>query len=79
MFSTFAGISLCGTEWNLLDLKLSLVNCKTLMHLESDYDRMTGGSFRECLDGCAACGLFRKNFPQSSDLSQPKKKSWGNA
>jgi hypothetical protein len=33
---------------------------------------MIGGSFRECLGGFAACGLLRKNFPQSSDLSQPE-------
>jgi hypothetical protein len=40
------------------------------MHREAAYDRKTGGSFRECLGGCAACGLFRKNVPQSFDLSQ---------
>jgi hypothetical protein len=34
------------------------------MHPESDYGRMIGGSFRECLGGFAACGLLRKNFPQ---------------
>jgi hypothetical protein len=42
------------------------------MHPEFDYDRMIGGSFRECLGGFAACGLLRKNFPQSSGLSRQK-------
>jgi hypothetical protein len=37
--------------------------------IQSDYGRMIGGSFRECLGGFAACGLLRKNFPQSSALS----------
>ena len=40
------------------------------MHPESDQGRIIGEIFREYLGGCAACGLFRKNFPQSSDLSQ---------
>ena len=31
---------------------------------------MTGGRFRECLGGCAACGLLRKIFPQSFDRSR---------
>ena len=44
------------------------------MHPESDYGRIIGESFRECLDGCAACGLLRKNFPQLSDLSQSRVK-----
>jgi hypothetical protein len=47
------------------------------MHPESDYGRMIGGSFRECLGGFAACGLLRKNFPQSSAFSRPKRISWG--
>jgi hypothetical protein len=58
-----------GTRWHLLKPKLRLVNNKTLMHPEFDYGRMIGGSFRECLGGFAACGLFRENFPQSSVLS----------
>jgi hypothetical protein len=33
------------------------------MHPESDYGRMIGGSFRECLGGFAACGLLRKKLP----------------
>jgi len=36
---------------------------------------MIGGSLCECLGGYAACGLLRKDFPQSSDLSQPKRVS----
>jgi hypothetical protein len=47
------------------------------MHPESDYGRMIGGSFCECLGGCAACGLLRKNFPQSSAHTRPKRISWG--
>jgi hypothetical protein len=47
-----------------------LVYSKTLMHQESDYDRMTGESFRECLGGCAAGGLIRKKIPQINDLSR---------
>ena len=62
---------------HLLKQKPWSVYSKTLMHQESDYNRMTGGSFRECLGGCAACGLLRKNFPQSSDLSRPERISWG--
>jgi hypothetical protein len=31
---------------------------------------MIGESFREGLGGFAACGLLRKNFPQSSDHSR---------
>jgi hypothetical protein len=37
---------------------------KTLMHPEFDHGRVTGGRFRECLGGFAACGLLRKTFPQ---------------
>jgi hypothetical protein len=40
------------------------------MHPEFGRGRMVGGSFRECLGGFAACGLLRKNFPQSSNLFQ---------
>jgi hypothetical protein len=47
------------------------------MHQESDDGRVNGGSFRECLGGCAACGLFRKNFPHSFDLFRPERISWG--
>ncbi len=46
------------------------------MHPESDYGRIIGESFRECLGGCAACGLLRKNFPQLSNLSRAERKSW---
>jgi hypothetical protein len=53
-------------QWHLLKPKPWPVYGKSLAHQELDFDRMTGGSFRECLDGCAACGLLRKNFPQSS-------------
>jgi len=47
------------------------------MHPEFDYGRKIGGSFCECLGGFAACGLLRENLPQSSDLSRPKRISWG--
>jgi hypothetical protein len=33
------------------------------MHPESDYGRMIGVIFRECLGGFAACGLLRKKSP----------------
>ena len=45
------------------------VYSQTLMHSEFDYQWMIEGRFRECLSGCAACGLLRKNVPQSSCLS----------
>jgi hypothetical protein len=63
-------------EWHLVKPKSWPVFSKTLMHQESDYSRMTGGRFRECLGGCAACGLLRKIFPQSFDLSLPEQISW---
>ena len=44
------------------------VYSQTLMYPEFDYGRMIEGRFRECLGGCAACGLLRKNVPQSSNL-----------
>jgi hypothetical protein len=43
------------------------------MYPESDYGRMIGGSFHECLGGFTACGLLREYFPQSSDLSRQKR------
>jgi len=70
-------INLIRVSWHLLKPKPWPVYGKTLRHQESDYDRMTGGGFRECLGGCAACGLFRKNFPRPSDLSRPERTSWG--
>jgi len=39
--------------------------------------RIIANRFRECLGGCAACGLLRKNVPQSSDLSRPERIPWG--
>jgi hypothetical protein len=38
------------------------------MQPEIDNGWMIEGRFRECLGGCAACGLLRKNVPQSSNL-----------
>jgi hypothetical protein len=37
---------------------------------------MTGGRFCECLGGYAACGLLRKIFPLSFDLSLLEQISW---
>ena len=34
-----------------------------LMYPESDYDRMMGGIFCECLGGFTACGLLRNPPP----------------
>jgi len=42
----------------------------------ADQNDYRGGRIRECLGGFAACGLLRKNFPQSSDLSRPERISW---
>jgi hypothetical protein len=60
-------------KWHLLKPKLCPVYCKALMHPESDYGRLIWVSFGEFLDGCAAGGLLRKNFPQLYDLSRPGK------
>ena len=49
------------------------VYSQTLMYPEFDYGRMIEGRFRECLGGCAACGLLRKNVPQSSNLSRAER------
>ena len=35
---------------------------------QSSYGRKIGESFRECLGGCAACGLLRENFHRFSSL-----------
>ena len=49
---------------------MALTYGQTLMYPEFEYGRMIEGRFRECLGGCAACGLLRKNVPQSSDRNQ---------
>ena len=62
-------ISQVRSQWHLLKPKSWPVYSKSLMRPESDYGLIIGERFSECLGGYAACGLLRKNLPQSSDLS----------
>jgi hypothetical protein len=39
-----------------------------LLLYQSSYGWVIGKSFCECLGGCAACGLLRKNFHRISGL-----------
>jgi hypothetical protein len=61
---------LAMVQWHLLKPKPWPVYSKTLMHQESDYGRMTGGSFCEVNRRRRSRRGIRENFPQSFDRSR---------